>query len=116
MESKPVHWEVSKEDAVVKPVEGQRNRRREKNLAMDHGQKMKEETRGYCRSRKRVTVAGRRMTRCAKVAWGKRNSVRKERTRKQVERGIWRGQMLREKVRTHYESRKGLKDLGGGWP
>jgi hypothetical protein len=54
------------------------------------------------------------MTRCVKVAWEKTNSIRNKLTRAKVERGIRRARTLREKVRTHYESIKGLRDLGGG--
>jgi hypothetical protein len=35
-------------------------------------------TREYCRSQKRVTVADRRMTRCARVAWLRRRQPKKE--------------------------------------
>jgi hypothetical protein len=46
---------------------------------------------GNCRSQKKSTIAGRNMTRCAGVAWRKRNAVRKYRTRNQVERGTLKG-------------------------
>jgi hypothetical protein len=64
MEYVAVH-EVPKVDAVVKPVDGRRKRRRNRNLATERRQKPEERTREYCGSRKRVAVAGRRMTRCA---------------------------------------------------
>jgi hypothetical protein len=42
MESEAEHREVPEEDPIVKPVEGQRNRRRDRNLATERCQKMKE--------------------------------------------------------------------------
>jgi hypothetical protein len=90
MEPEAEHWEIPKEDAIVKPIEGQRKRRRDQNLAMEHHKKPKERTQGYCGSQKRVTVASRRMTHCAGVAWLRRN-IRRNRTRKQVERGAPKG-------------------------
>jgi hypothetical protein len=50
----------------------------------------KERTWGKCGSRKNLTIASRRMTRRAGVAWHKRN-VRKDRTRNQVEQGALKG-------------------------
>jgi hypothetical protein len=63
-----------------------------------------------------VTVGGRKTTRRAIEAWRKRNSIRKYRINKQVERGTCRLRPFRENVRTHYEGRKELKVLGGGRP
>jgi hypothetical protein len=91
MEPEVEHQEVPKEDAVVKLVEGWRKRRRDRNLATERRWKLKERTWGYCGSQKRVTAAGRRMTRCAAVAQLRRNVISKDRTRKQVEQGAPKG-------------------------
>lgn len=69
--------EVPKEDAIVKLVVGMRKQDRDWNLTMEHHQKPKERTEGYCASRKRVTVGGRRMTRFTRAALRKRR-VRKD--------------------------------------
>jgi hypothetical protein len=48
------------------------------NMATEHHQKLKERTQGYCGSQKGVTVASSSIvSRCAKVAWRKRELVRK---------------------------------------
>jgi hypothetical protein len=60
MQSIKDHQEIAKEEAAVMLIGGLRKRRRIQNLAVEHRQKPKEKTRGYCGSRKRVTVAGRR--------------------------------------------------------
>jgi hypothetical protein len=52
---------------------------------------------------------GIRMTHCAKVAWRKGNNVRNKWTRAKSERVI-------QKVPTHHEGRKRVKDLGSRWP
>jgi hypothetical protein len=67
------------------PVGGLRKQRRDWNLAVERYQKPKERTQGYCGSQKRVTVAGRRMTCCAVVAWLRRGVIRKDCTRAKVE-------------------------------
>jgi hypothetical protein len=54
------HQEIAKKEAAVMLVGGLRKWRRVRNLAAEYRQKPKENTRGYCGSRKRVTVAGRR--------------------------------------------------------
>jgi hypothetical protein len=77
MQSIEEHQEIPKGEAAALPVGELRKRRRVRNLAAEHRQKLKERTRGYCGSRKRVTITGRRMTRRARVAWHKRNIFRK---------------------------------------
>jgi hypothetical protein len=118
MEPEAAHRE---EEAAVMPVGGLRKRSRDQNLAEGRRGQPKERTRGYCGSRKGVTVGGRRMTRCARVAWRKKGVVRKDWTRSKVERTTQRVgplrknlRTLRERVRTRHEGRKGVKDLGGG--
>jgi hypothetical protein len=80
MQSVGEHQEVPKEDAAVMPVRGLRKRRRDRNLATGRCQKPKGRIRESCESRRRSTIAGRKMTRCATVAWRKGNVVRKIRT------------------------------------
>jgi hypothetical protein len=151
MQSVGEHQEVLKEEVSVMPVGGPK-RRRNRNLAAERRQKPKERTRGYCGSKKRVAIAGRKASRraavarrrrnvftqerpgvkCgplkqlaiarrgtmsrARVAWRKRSVVKSDCTRAKIEQGIRRVRTFIEKVRTHYEGRKGLKDLGGGRP
>jgi hypothetical protein len=84
MEPEVDHREIPKEDTLMKPVEGRRKWCRDWNLAMERRQKPKERIRGYCGSQKRVTAVS-SMTRCAGVAWLRRNAIKKDQTRKQVE-------------------------------
>ena len=72
MQSVVEHQEVPKGDASVIPVARLGKRRRDRNLAAERLQKSQERTRGFCVSRKRVAVAGRRMFRCAVVTWLRR--------------------------------------------
>jgi hypothetical protein len=69
------HHEVPKEEAAVIPVGGLRKRRRDQDLAAGRSQKPKRRIQVSCESRKRLTVAGRKMTHQATVAWRKRNSI-----------------------------------------
>jgi hypothetical protein len=62
------HQEVPREEAANMPVKGLKKRYRVRNLAAERHQKLKERTRGYCGSQKRVTVAARRTFRHAKLA------------------------------------------------
>jgi hypothetical protein len=77
MEPETKHREVPKEEATVMPVGGLRKRRRDQNLAAEYRQKPKETNKRSFESQKSLTVAGRRMTRCAGVAWLRRNVIRK---------------------------------------
>jgi hypothetical protein len=58
MQSAEEHQDIPNEVAAVMPVRGLRKRRRVWKLAAERHQKPKEGTRGYCGSRRRVTVAG----------------------------------------------------------
>jgi hypothetical protein len=58
---------------------------------------------------KELVVAGSKMTRHEALARRKGIIVRNKWTRAKAERGI-------QKVRTHHEGRKRVKDLGGGRP
>jgi Zn-finger nucleic acid-binding protein len=103
MQSVGEHREVPKGEAAAMPAGGLRKRRRDRNLAAERRQKPKERARGYCGSRKRATVAGRRITRCAGVAWLRRGDLRKDCTRAKVERAIRRVGPLRKNLRTHHD-------------
>jgi hypothetical protein len=61
------------------PVGGLRKRRRDRNLAAGRHQKLKGRIQANYESRRRLTVASRKMTRRARVAWLRKN-VRKIRT------------------------------------
>jgi hypothetical protein len=74
------HQEIPKGEAAGMPVVGPRKRRRVRNLAAERRQKRKERTRGYSGSRRKLAAACRKVSRRAKVAWRKRNIIRKIRT------------------------------------
>jgi hypothetical protein len=71
-ENVPVHWEVPKEEATVKPVRGLRKRNRGRNLA--------------------TACTG--TTRRATPVWRKGHIVRKEQIMDKVARGALKGQMF----------------------
>jgi hypothetical protein len=69
--------EIPKEDATLMPVGGLRKRRRDQNLVAGRRQKPKRRIQASCESRRRLTVAGKKMTRHATVAWCERNAFRR---------------------------------------
>jgi hypothetical protein len=69
MQSMGEHQEVPKEEAAVMPVGGLKKQRRDRNLAAGHRKKPKKKIQASFESRRRLTVAGRMMTRRAGVAW-----------------------------------------------
>jgi hypothetical protein len=71
-----VHEEVPKECTAVKPVGAQH---RGWHLAVGWCQKPKERTWGNCGFQKRLTITGRKVTSCAKMAWNKGNGKMKTR-------------------------------------
>jgi hypothetical protein len=77
MQSVEEHQEIPKEEAAVIPVGGLRKRRREQNLAAGRRQKPKGRTHASCESRRRPTIAGKKMTRRAIVVWHRKIAVRK---------------------------------------
>jgi hypothetical protein len=85
MQSVGEHHEVPKEEATVMPVGGLRKQHRDWNLATGCHQKPKGRIQASCKSWKRLTVAGRKVSRHARVPWGKRGVVRKDCTRAKVE-------------------------------
>jgi hypothetical protein len=78
------HQEIPKEDATVIPVGGLSKRRRDRNLAAGRRQKPKKRIQANCESKRRLTVAGRKMTRHATVAWRKRNVFRRTGTQEKL--------------------------------
>jgi hypothetical protein len=94
MQSIGEHQKVPKKAAAVMPVRGLRKRRRDRNLAVRRRQKPKGRIQASRESRKTLTVAGRKVTRRARVAWHKRGIARKDCTRANVVQEIWRGQMF----------------------
>jgi hypothetical protein len=87
MQSMEEHQAVPREEAAVTPVKGLKKQRRVQKLAVDRHQELKERNRGYCGSRKRVTVAGRRTFHHARLPWHKRNVFRKYGSREVVNDG-----------------------------
>jgi hypothetical protein len=53
-----------------------------------------------------------RTTRCARVAWGKKNFVRKDWARNQAEQEIKKRRKDGKRLRKHPECNRGLKDVG----
>jgi hypothetical protein len=76
MQSVKEHQEIHREEAALMPVGGLRKRRRDRNLAKGRRLKQKGRIQASCESRRRLTVAGKKMTRRATVAWRKRNLFR----------------------------------------
>jgi hypothetical protein len=68
------------EDSQLMPVRGLRKWRGDQNLAAGCHQKPKRRIQASFESRKRLTIAGRKVSLHARVAWRKRNIFRKSRT------------------------------------
>jgi hypothetical protein len=66
MESESEQWEVPKEEAAVTPVGRLRKRRRDWNLAAGHRQEPKKRIQASHELRKRLTVAGRKVSHSAR--------------------------------------------------
>jgi hypothetical protein len=81
------HQEIPKEDAAVMQVRGLRKGRRDRNLAARRHQKPKGRIQASCESRRRLTVAGKKIAHHATVAWRKRNNFKKLGPRECVDRG-----------------------------
>jgi hypothetical protein len=69
-------------------------------------------TQKNCGLRKELTVAGRRMTRRAGVAWLRSNVVRKDWTRNQAERRTSKRRRDGERLREEPECKNSIKDRG----
>jgi hypothetical protein len=87
MQAEVVHREVSKEEAALKSSRALKKRHRDWQLAAERRCQPEERTRGNCRSRKKLAVAGRKMTRRAGMARRKVQVVRKNQTRDKVASG-----------------------------
>jgi hypothetical protein len=69
-----------------------------------------------CESRKRLTVASRRMTCCAGVTWLRRGVIRKDFTTAKTEQATRTVGPLRKNLWTHHEGKRGTKDLDSKQP
>jgi hypothetical protein len=77
MHSIKEHQVIPKGEASVMLVGEPRKQRRVQNLAMESRQKRKERTWGNIGSRRKLAAACRKVSHRAKVAWRKRNCIRK---------------------------------------
>jgi hypothetical protein len=77
MQSVEEEQEIPKEEAAVMPVGGLRKRRRDRNLAAGRRQKPMRRIQASCEFRRRLTIAFKKITRRATVAWHKRNVFRR---------------------------------------
>jgi hypothetical protein len=77
MQSVAKHQVALKEDAVVKPVKVRKERHRSRKPAAERRGEPKEMTRGDCGCGRKLAAACRRVSRRARVAWRKRNFLRK---------------------------------------
>jgi hypothetical protein len=80
MESESGHREISKEDAVAKPVKGRKKRHRDRHLAAGRRGEPKELNRGDCGSQRKLAAACRKVPRRAAVVRRKGNVFWKIRT------------------------------------
>jgi hypothetical protein len=88
MQSVEEHQEIPKEDAAVMPVGGLRKRRRDRNLAAGRRQYPKERIQASCESRRRLTVAGKKMTRRATWHGARETSSEELGPKEIVDRGV----------------------------
>jgi hypothetical protein len=77
MKSESEHREVSKEDAIGKPVNGRKKRHWGRNIVAGRRGEPKELTRGECRSRRKLAASCGKVSHRAAVARRKRNVFRK---------------------------------------
>jgi hypothetical protein len=91
MQSEAVHEEVLKEEASVKSFGAMKKWHRGQNVAAGSYRKPKEQTQGNGGSRKKLAVAHRGMTRCAKVAWCKGQN------KDDVAKGTQKGQAIKKR-------------------
>jgi hypothetical protein len=74
------HQDVAREEAAITPVKGLRKRRRVGKSIAGRSREPKRLTQGYYGSRRKATVAGKRTSIHATVAWLKRNLFRRSGT------------------------------------
>jgi hypothetical protein len=141
MQSMEEHQEIPKEASAVMPAGGLRKRRRDWNMATGRRQKLKGRIQASNESRRRLTVASRKLTRSATGAWRKRIVFRKIGAQENCgplskltavginmtgktssgktepgkdERATEGVRPLRKNLRMHNEGKCGTKDLCGG--
>jgi hypothetical protein len=85
MQSVAEHQVAPKEDVIVKPVKERKKRHRGRKPATERRGEPKEMTRGDCGCRRKLAAACRRVSHHARVAWRKRNLLRKIRTQENCE-------------------------------
>jgi hypothetical protein len=112
MQSIEEYQEILRDDAAVMLVGGPRKRRRVCNQAAEHHQKMRERTQGNSGSRRKLAAACRKVSCRARVAWRKRNLIRKIWT---LEKCGWRKEFAATRRMIHcakVAQRKGLSYEG----
>jgi hypothetical protein len=109
MQSIGEHQEVPKEEAIVMPVRGLRKWRRDWNPAAGCHKKPRGRIHASLVSWKRLTVAGMKVTRCARVVWHKRNIPRKDYTRANVVQEIRRGRTFRRRRQPKTECSQSIR-------
>jgi hypothetical protein len=105
------HQDVPKEEAALILVGGLREWRRDWNMTLGCHYKLKGRVQVSCESQKRLTIAGRKMTHCARVAWCMEN-IRKDRTRHRVKGGTLKQQKDWEIPWKGPECNSGIRDRG----
>jgi hypothetical protein len=110
MQSEVKHREVTKDDAVVKPVGKRKKRHRGRHLAAGRHGKPKRLTRGDFVSRRKFAAACRKVSDSSRVARCMRNIVTNNWIRDKVERGTRRVRTLKKRLRTRQEGRIGIKN------
>jgi hypothetical protein len=88
MQSAEEHQDAVSEYVAVPPVQGLKKRHRGRKSTAEGRGEQKKGPRGYYESRGKVTVAGKRTSRHATVAWRKRNLFRRNGTKEYC--GSWR--------------------------
>jgi hypothetical protein len=98
MQFREEHQDILKGEATVMLVGEPRKRRRVCNLATECRQKRNESTQGNCGSRRKSSAACRKVSPHAKVAWHKRNIMKKIST---LEKCGWRKEFTDARIRTN---------------
>jgi hypothetical protein len=112
MQSVGENQEITKEEAAVMPVGGLRRRRRDRNVSAGRRQKPKRRIQASLISRKRLTIAGRKVSRRARVAWRKRNIARKDCARPNVIQEIQRGRTFGRRRQPKPKCSKSIRRWG----
>jgi hypothetical protein len=104
------HWELPKDDAVVKSCGAMMKRHRGWNLAAGHSREPKEQTQENCGSQKKLDAAHRGKIRHAGVARHKGHIIGKNETTDKVARGTQKGRTLRKRQLMCQEGINGTKN------